>query len=232
MKAWTIAWKDTAIRFRDRNALILMLAAPLLITAIIGSAFSGFIGNDDDTPISDIPFIVVNEDEGECGRAVIRIFTENEALAELLATQEMDDVAAAQEEVAQGNVRAVLHIPPDFSAQLNGGAAEEQISTMLNLHLDPAASITPNIIRGIVASIAAQFSTGVITSQVIQTTMQGLQTNMPADAATGSPPAEPGQGDFCQNIHDALDENSTGQNFAPLISLKTIVAEEEEDTTC
>ena len=49
MKAWTIAWKDTLIRFRDVNALLFMIAAPLLITAIIGSAFGNFF---DDTNTS------------------------------------------------------------------------------------------------------------------------------------------------------------------------------------
>ena len=46
MKIWTIAWKDTLIRFRDRNALILMILAPLLLlmTLAFTIGFSRDIG--------------------------------------------------------------------------------------------------------------------------------------------------------------------------------------------
>jgi ABC-2 type transport system permease protein len=40
MKAWTIAWKDVLIRLRDRNALMLMLFAPLVISGLMGAALA------------------------------------------------------------------------------------------------------------------------------------------------------------------------------------------------
>jgi ABC-2 type transport system permease protein len=43
MKAWTIAWKDVLIRLRDRNALMLMLFAPLLISGLMGAALASGI---------------------------------------------------------------------------------------------------------------------------------------------------------------------------------------------
>lgn len=224
MKAFTIAWKDTLVRFRDRNALILMFAAPLLITAIIGSAFGGFISNDGDVPISDIPFVIVNEDEGKCGQAIVRIFTETDQLASLVDTQEMDDVAAAQEEISQGNLRAVLHIPNDFSANLQGGATEEQITALLNVYVDPAASITPNIIRGIVTEIAAQFSTGIITSQVIQ---ESLSADLPPGSLGNSNTAP--ENDFCQSIGGAANASNDSSGNNSLIAIERIVAEEEDD---
>ena len=76
MKAWTIAWKDTLIRFRDVNALLFMLAAPLLITAIIGSAFSGFFYDDGDVPCTEIPFSLVGGDETERRERLIELCTE------------------------------------------------------------------------------------------------------------------------------------------------------------
>jgi ABC-2 type transport system permease protein len=48
MKAWTIAWKDVLIRLRDRNALMLMLFAPLVISGLMGAALaSGVTGGLD-----------------------------------------------------------------------------------------------------------------------------------------------------------------------------------------
>ena len=119
MKAWTIAWKDTLIRFRDVNALLFMLAAPLLITAIIGSAFSGFFSDDGDVPITDIPFIIVDGDETESSEQLIALFTDDETLSELLATEQMDDLDAAKRRVMVGESRAVLYIPAGFGVEFD-----------------------------------------------------------------------------------------------------------------
>jgi ABC-2 type transport system permease protein len=59
-KLWTIAAKEVRTRFTDRNLLLIMLAAPLVISTIIGLAFGG-LGRTD-SPIRDIPVAVVNHD--------------------------------------------------------------------------------------------------------------------------------------------------------------------------
>jgi ABC-type Na+ efflux pump permease subunit len=59
-KLWVIAWKELATRFTDRNLLIIMLAAPLAISSIIGLAFGG-LGRSE-SPIQNIPVAVVNHD--------------------------------------------------------------------------------------------------------------------------------------------------------------------------
>ena len=71
-KIWSIAYKDTLIRFRDRNGILLMLVAPLVLAAIIGAAFGGF-GGDTPAPISDIPIIIINQDNGDLGQRVVDI---------------------------------------------------------------------------------------------------------------------------------------------------------------
>lgn len=59
-KLWVIAWKEVVTRFTDRNLLLIMLAAPLAISSIIGLAFGGLAG--DSSPIRNIPVAVVNHD--------------------------------------------------------------------------------------------------------------------------------------------------------------------------
>lgn len=59
-KLWVIAWKEVVTRFTDRNLLIIMLAAPLAISTVIGLAF-GNIGRGG-SPIRNIPVAVVNHD--------------------------------------------------------------------------------------------------------------------------------------------------------------------------
>jgi ABC-2 type transport system permease protein len=59
-KLWVIAAKEVRTRFTDRNLLLIMIAAPLVISTIIGLAFGGL--GDTSSPIRDIPVAVVNHD--------------------------------------------------------------------------------------------------------------------------------------------------------------------------
>jgi ABC-2 type transport system permease protein len=60
-KLWSIALKDIRNRFTDRNLLLIMVAAPLVISTIIGLAFGG-LGRTT-SPIRDIPVAIVNHDQ-------------------------------------------------------------------------------------------------------------------------------------------------------------------------
>jgi ABC-type Na+ efflux pump permease subunit len=60
-KLWAIAYKDIRSRFTDRTLLLIMLAAPLAISTIIGLAFGG-LGRTT-SPIQNIPVAVINNDQ-------------------------------------------------------------------------------------------------------------------------------------------------------------------------
>src|SRR5271165_4261537 len=62
-KALIIALKDVRITYTNRNLMLILFAAPLALTFIIGAAFSKIISGGD-LPISHIPIAVVNEDKG------------------------------------------------------------------------------------------------------------------------------------------------------------------------
>jgi ABC-2 type transport system permease protein len=61
-KLLTIAWKEVYSRFGDRNLMIIMFAAPLAISTLVGLAFGG-IGRGE-SPIEGIPVGVINHDHG------------------------------------------------------------------------------------------------------------------------------------------------------------------------
>src|SRR5260221_11851766 len=63
-KLLTISLKDVRITFGDRNLLLIMILAPLLLTIIIGAAFSKFTGGTNDLPVEKPKIAVVNEDAG------------------------------------------------------------------------------------------------------------------------------------------------------------------------
>jgi ABC-2 type transport system permease protein len=179
MKIWTIAWKDTTIRFRDRNALILMVAAPLVLSAIIGSAFGGFLNGSDPAPISAIPVLLVNQDDGEMGQQFATILT-SDALGDLLVVTEMADETAARQQVQRGEARAAIVIPDGFSEAVSGDSETAESPALVQFYADPSATVTPNIVRGVVTQIVNGFNSAAISSEV-------TVAQLTAEAATLGP---------------------------------------------
>ena len=61
-KILIIGWKDFTIIWRDRAALILMLAAPFVLTLGLGFVSGRFSGRT--SGLGDIPVVLVNQDQG------------------------------------------------------------------------------------------------------------------------------------------------------------------------
>jgi ABC-2 type transport system permease protein len=219
MKIWTIAWKDTLIRFRDRNALILMILAPLVLSAIIGFAFGGFISGSDPVPFDAIPVLVINEDDGTQGEQFIEILTSDD-LAELLEVTEMSDLAAAREQVQAGDARAAILIPASFSAAVEGGGdgSSEQAVSLIQFYADPGATLTPNIVRGVVTQIVNGFNTAAISVDVtVEQLTEAGPTLGPAMANLGT-------------VLNSELESQVGQNQVS-ISLNDISVGDEEESS-
>ncbi|MAT99954.1 MAG: hypothetical protein CL608_22670 [Anaerolineaceae bacterium] len=213
MKIWTIAWKDTLIRFRDRNALILMILAPLVLSAIIGSAFGGFISGSDPVPFDAIPVLVINQDEGAQGDQFIEILTSDD-LADLLDVAVMTDLAAAREQVQAGDARAAILIPASFSAAVEGGDddSSEQAISQVQFYADPGATLTPNIVRGVVTQIVNGFNTAAISVDVtVEQLTEAGPTLGPAMANLGTVLNEELESEIGQNqISISLNDISVG----------------------
>jgi ABC-2 type transport system permease protein len=224
MKIWTIAWKDTLIRFRDRNAVLMMIAAPLLISAIIGAAFGGIFSGSSSSTITDIPFIIVNHDEGELGQTFTDLLTTDvPELVDLLEPTEMENLDDARTVVQEGDTRAVLYIPPDFSEAIQRGGGDTATATSpgagspatIQLYTDPTATITPSIIRAIVTRIANDFAAGHIAAQ---TTADHLVEEYIATLG-------PALADLGTAIASEMQADSRG----PAIGLNQIIVGESED---
>ena len=112
-KAFLIGWKDVKLAFRDRAALLLMLAAPFLLTLGLGLVTGRFSGSSS-TGISDIPFVIVNQDEGQLGTELVKLF-ESEDMADLLEPSSASDPVAARQAVDEDKLAAVIVIPAGFS---------------------------------------------------------------------------------------------------------------------
>jgi ABC-2 type transport system permease protein len=167
MKALHIAWKDTLTRFRDWKALAGMLAAPLLISALIGLALGNLVGGD--TPVEDIPVAIVNHDDGDLG-VIYEEALGSEDLSDLVALETMDDLDAAKARIEAGELRAVVYVPAGFTDSLlatdSAGAFPEVGSATVQVFTDPAADISPAIIKSIVEQISTSLNTTLLSGQV------------------------------------------------------------------
>ena len=217
MKIWTIAWKDTTIRFRDRNALILMIAAPLVLSAIIGSAFGGFLNSNDPVPFDAIPVLLINQDDGEMGQQFADILT-SDALGDLLVVTEMADETAARDQVQRGEARAAIVIPDGFSEAVSGDSETAESSALVQFYADPSATITPNIVRGVVTQIVNGFNSAAISSEV-------TVAQLTAEAAT----LGPALADLGTVMEDEM-ANRFSEGQPTVITLNDVPVGETEET--
>ena len=205
MKTWTIALKDTRIRFRDRNAILLMIAAPLLISFVMGAAFGGLGG--DSSPIYEIPLVIVNADEGELGENFAAILTgieveTAEGVKPLFLATNMDNLDSAKTQIEQGETRGVVYLPPEFSAVLQPDPDNgSQQPVVVQVFTDPTSTVSPPIIRGVVSRIASGFSTVVIGNAVA---VNQLTTTL----ENASSPPSPEVLTNLENLGDILNEEN------------------------
>ncbi len=196
-KIWTIAWKDVSTTFRDRNLVLIMLAAPLAVATVIALAFGGLAGGD--IPIKDIPVAIVNLDKGtnsqNLGDIYVNTFippadgsgntnaacklegastsnVDSGSLQSLVKATQLDDPAAAKTNVDNGTYMAAIIIPEDFTQKVSIGVGKLTVEpSSVEVYVNQGREIQAGIIRSIVESITNQIATGNITLQSLFATI-------------------------------------------------------------
>jgi ABC-2 type transport system permease protein len=169
----TIARTHLYMVFQDRGALALMFIAPIAISTIIGLAFAS---NTDEFEIADSRVLVVNQDQtltlgaGPTAREVNygqqvygEVFVENtpEGLQDYIEGEYAEDVEASRALVEEGEARAVLIIPPDFSAQVTAGQGR------VTLYYNPGDPISATLLVAVVEEITANLNRGQVGEAVL-----------------------------------------------------------------
>jgi len=162
-----IGWKDLTVIFRDRAALILMLVAPFALTLGMGLVTGRFSGGDT-TGIQDVPVILINQDDGPLGRALVDVFTSPE-LSGLLAPTTGGDPEAARAQVAANEVAGAVIIPASFSDSIIPRTAAAAITSTvvpIQVILSPARPLSGGIIQSVVDAFISRVETGRVSSLV------------------------------------------------------------------
>jgi len=175
-KLLVIAWKEVVLRFTDAAVLLLTIAAPLAITALIDLAF-GDIVLSRGVPDTRIPVGIVNRDLGgewgNFGEVIVRALSpasgisvfDGDAHFELLAVHEIGDETRARRMVRQGKLIAALLIPPDFSSGLMSGNAA------LEVYLNDAYDFRGTAFTSVVGTLVNRITTA---EAAVHTTVEGL----------------------------------------------------------
>ncbi len=219
MKALLIAWKDTLTRFRDWKALVSMLAAPILISALIGLAFGNFSSTE--APVDHIPVALVNLDGGQYGQVYEDALSSSD-LNDLLDLETTDKLDAATQRIQNGELRAVVFIPAGFSDNL--AAASDSASTASNLSTvqvftDPSSEVGAFIVDSLVRQISARINSALLAgrisaAQVVQFAPQ-LGSSMANLSGVISREVSPDKFDFANSRLDlnVVQSGGTGQPF-------------------
>ena len=161
---FTIAAKDTKIMVRDRAALLVMLAMPLGLIFILGSAL-GNIGEGDSL---DTEVAIVNLDEGDTGERFVEGLTSSEDINAVFSISVRDDAGAVRTEVERGDLTAALIMPADLTEKVLAG---EPVA--LEVLQDPGSQMSAGIWAGVVRAGVANASAQIIAAHTLQETFAG-----------------------------------------------------------
>lgn len=164
LKILTIALKDLTLAFRDRAALILMLAAPFALTLGMGVVTGRFSGNTSSS-LSQIPVVIVNADDAQLGNALVELF-QSEDLAELVAPAMLTDETAARQQVLADEVAAAIIVPDGFTEAV---FSADSGTRKIEIHSNPGRPLSAGVVQSIVAEFLSQVRAGAVTGQVAVT---------------------------------------------------------------
>lgn len=165
-----IGFKDLKIIFRDRAALLLMLLAPFLLTLGLGLVTGRFSGNG--SGISNIPVILVNQDNARLGNALVDLFNSS-ALAGLVKPTASDDPAAARRLIDNDKAAALVIIPKGFTESIlpniASGGTPQTDAVKIEIYANPTSPTSAGIIQTIVEEFLGRVETGKIGGEVVVT---------------------------------------------------------------
>ena len=203
MKILKIAWKDFKITYRDVTALLLMIAAPLLMTLVMAFAFSG----SNDSGFSTIPVAIINQDDGMAGEMLLNALT-SEEVNDYLESEESNDIEEALAQLDNDKLGAVILIPADASALFEANnedfeKSELGFSTNIELYTNPVRPISGMIVEAVLDSILTQFNAGFTGG------MMGFSELLNQGLVTGDELSNGLGEEIGKNIEPLFDENES-----------------------
>lgn len=142
--------KDLLVFFRDRRALLMSFATPILLGAFMGYFFSG-----NDQPTSKIPVAVVDQDQSAVSRKLVSGLAGDKAVE-----VRSSELYPARELVRKGKVAAALILPKGFGDGATRNFFRAETKQILTLLVDPSRSTEAAVVRGLLAQHSMEAISG------------------------------------------------------------------------
>ena len=162
LKTFLIGLKDVRLAFRDRAALILMLAAPFVLTVGLGLVTGRFSGSS--SGLSEITVVIVNLDNDQLGNALVDAFN-SEELADLVEPTAPSDPEAARRSIDEDEAAAAIIIPEGFTRsilpQQQDFVSGTQVEVVkIEVYANPSRPTSAGIIQAIVDEFLSRVEEG------------------------------------------------------------------------
>ncbi len=167
-KVFTICKKDLLITLNDTPALIFMLLAPFLLTLALGAVTGSFNRQPSGGGgLSEIPVVIVNQDEGQMGAFISEAFDSSE-LATLFDASQSTDLEAARQLVTDDSVAAAVIVPAGFSASIlpDQATGATGAAAPIEIYTSPSRPISGGVVRSVVVEIVNRLEAGPVSGEV------------------------------------------------------------------
>jgi ABC-2 type transport system permease protein len=170
-KILLIGFKDLKLVFRDKAARIFILLAPFLLTLGLGLV-TGAFGTSNSNGISQMKVIIVNQDGGQLGQALVDLF-QSADLADLVAPALVADPGTARAQIDAGDAVAAIIIPVGFTDNIIPVNNQAPSSDVLHIEVykNPLSPVSAGVIQSIVEEFISRVEIGRVGGQVIVTQM-------------------------------------------------------------
>jgi ABC-2 type transport system permease protein len=153
-KIWDVAAKDLLQLRKDRAALLMMFAVPLLLMAVLGSVFNSADAGQSVTATVQ----VINRDNGPQAQALISALRHTSTVRVQMRT----DGDSAEKAVRDGDQVALLIIPAGFSSAEKASYARLTYYAVAN-----NTSVEAQVARGTVQAVVQRMAFAAVTAQAI-----------------------------------------------------------------
>lgn len=172
MKAFDIALKDLRVFLRDRKALAITVAMPLILITILGLALGPLIQPKPSLP--KFPVGVVDEDGQAISANLVRTLESQENLFAVRrgTREEMEDL------VRKSELPAAVIIPQGFSGSIFSGAGSELV-----ILADPGSPTRVAILQAFVEGFAQHVSGATVGTRTVVSVLMSGGALTPAEIA-------------------------------------------------
>jgi ABC-2 type transport system permease protein len=184
---WYIAKKDLLQVLKDRNSFILLLIVPVILVAILGTAFSNDIGGS--SKLAEFTVAVSNQDNGFIGETLIRgLQVKHDGVKIIL--RNYSSATQVSQQVSEEHAVVGLVIHAQTTQHLSDAASQGKVvSNIIQLYVPPNSTdqrvtITQQIVTSVINRQVDTLYTGSAAVQQVLSAVKQVQGSSNCNAST------------------------------------------------